>query len=77
MNDPRVAEPAQPARPRRRRRSGLLSRDRILFTSGLLLTMNEALLRTGERPTLLFLFAGMMGLPVVLRADDKRKQQDG
>jgi hypothetical protein len=76
MTDSRVAEPGQPRRAPRRRRRAPFTRDRVLFTSGLLLTANEALLRSGERPTLLFLFAAMMGLPVVMRSDDKRKQAD-
>jgi hypothetical protein len=41
----------------------------MLFMSGLILTYNEAFRVEVERPFLLALFAGMMGLPVVLRAD--------
>lgn len=49
-----------------------ITRDGVLFTAGLLGVMNEALLRDGtERPTLLVLFAAMMGLPVFLRQDEK------
>lgn len=51
-----------------------------MFVVGLLLTVNEAVFRTGpERPSLLVLFAAMMGLPFVLRADEMRrgKPSDG
>lgn len=54
-----------------------ITRDLVLFIAGLLLTVNEAVLRDGsERPTLLILFAGMMGLPVVIRADEARQKPD-
>jgi len=54
-----------------------ITRDGVLFTAGLLGVMNEALLRDGtERPTLLVLFAAMMGLPVFLRQDEKHKDDD-
>ena len=51
------------------RRRLRISRDSLLFTSGLILTYHEAFVVKVERPFLLALFAGMMGLPVVLRAD--------
>lgn len=48
-------------------------RDGLLFLTGLALIVNEAVIRDGpERPTLLLLYAGMVGLPAVLRADDRR-----
>lgn len=51
-----------------------VTRDTVLFTTGLALIVNEAVLRSGpERPTLLVLYAGMVGLPAVLRADDRRR----
>ena len=46
-------------------------RDPILFLSGLAGVMHETLLARTERPTLLLLFAAMMGLPAFLRADEK------
>lgn len=50
-----------------------ITRDAVLFVAGLLLLINEAVLRNGaERPYLLVVFAGMMGLPVFLRSDEKR-----
>ena len=51
-----------------------VGRDLFLFLAGVGLTVNEALWHHGpERPTLLLVFAAMMGLPVVLRADEKRQ----
>jgi len=46
-------------------------RDMILFFGGLAGVANEALFQNAERPTLLLLYAAMMGLPAFLRADDK------
>lgn len=44
----------------------------ILFVTGMGLIVNEAVLREGpERPTLLVLYAGMVGLPAFLRRDEK------
>lgn len=47
------------------------SRDIILFFGGLAGVFNETVLTNTERPTLLILFAAMMGLPAFLRQDDK------
>lgn len=46
-------------------------RNIILLVAGLAGTAHETLVSKGERPTLLFLFAAMMGLPYVLRSDEK------
>lgn len=52
-----------------------ITRDLVLFTTGLVLTVNEAILRNGvERPSLLVLYAGMMGFPAVIRYDEKRRK---
>ena len=48
-----------------------LSRDSILFVSGLAGVAHETLAGTTERPYLLITFAAMMGLPLVLRSDEK------
>lgn len=45
-------------------------RDSILFFSGLAGVIHQTLIGPVE-PTLLLLFAGMMGLPAVIRADEK------
>lgn len=47
-------------------------RDVALFVGGLAGVAHETLVAKSERPTLLLLFAAMMGLPAFLRADDKR-----
>lgn len=44
-----------------------LSRDIVLFVTGLAGVLHETLFTNGERPSLLILFAGMMGLPLYLR----------
>lgn len=54
-----------------RRPSWKDTRDVILFLSGLAGVFHEVVLRGGERPTVLLLLAGMMGLPAFLRADGK------
>lgn len=51
-----------------------ITRDLVLFATGLVLTINEAVWRDGpERPTFLVLYAGMMGLPAILQAEVFRK----
>lgn len=51
-----------------------ISRDLVLFAVGLGLTINEALRAGPERPSLLVLYAGMMGLPAILRFDEQRRK---
>lgn len=53
-----------------------ISRDTVLFTAGLLGVLHETVISTQDRPTLLLLFAAMMGLPAFLRADEARKAAD-
>ena len=43
-----------------------INRNTILFTGGLLGVGHETLIQHAERPTLLILFAAMMGLPAFL-----------
>jgi Na+-transporting methylmalonyl-CoA/oxaloacetate decarboxylase gamma subunit len=61
-----------------------LNRNTFMFVAGLLGVAHETLLQHAERPTLLILFAAMMGMPAFLtstevfphEADpDKRKKQ--
>lgn len=48
-------------------------RDVLLVVAGIALTANEAIFYQGpERWGLYMLYAGMMGLPVMLRSDDHR-----
>ncbi len=76
MNAPNQEVSSTVPSPSPARRPGKFGRDLVLFTAGLLLTANEALLEQTERPTLLLLFAAMMGLPVMLRADERRSPKE-
>jgi hypothetical protein len=44
----------------------------MLFGVGLLGIAHETLIADAERPTLLFAFMAMVGLPAFLRADEKK-----
>jgi hypothetical protein len=50
-------------------------RDMILFFAGLGGVFHETAIAQAERPTLLLLFAAMMGLPAFLRADEKKDRK--
>lgn len=50
-----------------------ISRDTVLFVAGLAGVAHELLVTQGERPTLLLLFAAMVGLPAFLRGDEKHQ----
>lgn len=53
-------------------------RDTALFLTGLALIVYEAVLRTGpERYGLLVLYSGMVGLPALLRMDERRADTPG
>lgn len=47
-----------------------LRRDTVLFIAGLAGVVYETAFENVERPSLLMLFAGMMGLPAFLRRDE-------
>lgn len=47
-------------------------RDAVLLLGGLLGVGHETLIAKTERPTLLILFAAMMGLPAFLQKGDKK-----
>lgn len=49
-----------------------LTRDSILFISGLVGIGYETMFTHQDRPSLLFLFGAMIGLPAFLRTDEKR-----
>jgi hypothetical protein len=50
-----------------------LIRDIAIVVTALVLIIFEAVFREGpERPTLLLLYTGMLGLPAFLRADHRR-----
>lgn len=54
-----------------------LLRDMFLFVAGMAGVVHETLLTVAERPTLLVLFAAMMGLPAFLRTDGKNEKGNG
>jgi hypothetical protein len=53
-----------------------VSRDTILFIGGLVGIFHEMVFAHSDRPTLLVLFAAMIGLPLFLRGDEARKTDD-
>lgn len=46
-------------------------RDTVLFVVGLLGVAHETLISNADRPTLLLLFAAMIGLPAFINKDSK------
>ena len=52
-------------------------RDILLFVVGIVGIANEAIFKSGERPTLLLLYAAMIGLPVFLRSDERDQEHQG
>ena len=62
-----MSSSSEPEHPKRSWRTIRISRDTILFTAGLLLLVYEVVLKSGPaEPTLLILFAAMMGVPFML-----------
>lgn len=53
-----------------------LVRDVGIWVAGLLALAHEVLITEGERPYLLILIAGLLGLPVFLRADGRTNSDD-
>jgi hypothetical protein len=51
-----------------------LIRDVMLFAGGMAGVIHETIFAAAERPTLLILFAAMLGLPALLHTDEKRKR---
>lgn len=58
--------------PRRQR----FTRDTVLFVAGLVGIAYETVIVRVDRPALLAVFAGMLGLPAFLRRDEKRHDDD-
>jgi hypothetical protein len=48
-----------------------------MFSLGFLIVIHEVILTDGERPYVLTAALALMGLPLVLRADEKRKNGNG
>lgn len=59
---------------KRPRKLPRITRDGALFIGGLLGIAHETLIASSERPTLIFAFMAMVGLPAFLRADEKRHE---
>lgn len=55
-----------------RKRQSRITRDLILFVGGFAGIVYETLVERADRPALLAVFAGMLGLPLYLRRDEKR-----
>lgn len=55
----------------RRERRARVTRDSVLFASGLAGVFYETVFDKADRPTLLLLFGAMMGLPAFLRSDEQ------
>lgn len=52
-----------------------ITRDLVLFVTGLLLFIYEAAIRSGDpRESILFMEAGMMGLGAIFRLDEFRRR---
>jgi hypothetical protein len=63
------AGPVAPSRPGWRLR---LTRDTTLFLAGLAGIFHETVFQDTDRPALLLLFGGMVGLPAFLRIDEAK-----
>jgi hypothetical protein len=61
----------------RKRSLPRIGRDSMLFFSGLAGVFHETVVNESERPTLLLLFATMIGLPAFLRFDEKKDTEGG
>lgn len=61
---------------RRRSRWPRFSRDAVLFTAGLAGIAHETVVGNADRPTLLFVFAAMVGLPAFLRSDERTQDRE-
>lgn len=59
----------------RRRWALRVSRDTVLFLAGLAGIVHETLVSKADRPTLLLLFAAMVGLPAFLRSDERKDRE--
>jgi hypothetical protein len=59
-----------------RRQRGRITRDGLLFILGAGGFLHELIVTQGERPTLLLGCLALMGLPVFLRSDEKRRRDE-
>lgn len=63
---------AKPVERQPRRWKLKLTRDAVIFAVGVGGIIHETLFTQSDRPTLLILFAAMIGLPAFLRFDENR-----
>lgn len=61
----------------RRRRWPRITRDGLTFTIGVGGILYETIRQGAERPSLLMLFAMMVGLPAFFQADERRERKKG
>lgn len=54
-----------------------IKRDTVLFAGGFMGVLHQTIFEQVDRPSLLIIFGGMMGLPVFLRKDDSKKEEAG
>lgn len=59
-----------------RRKGRRITRDTVLFVGGLIGIIYETVFEQIDRPALLAVFAGMLGLPIYLRRDEKPSDKD-
>jgi hypothetical protein len=71
-----VAPQPRPKKARRKRWRVKLTRDFTIFLVGLGGIVHETFFEEQDRPTLLILFAAMIGLPAFLRLDEKRSDEE-
>lgn len=62
---------------RKKQRQNRITRDIVLFVGGLAGIAYETLVENVDRPALLAVFAGMLGLPWFIRRDEKRDDERG
>lgn len=55
---------------------GKALRDWLIFTAGMLGIVYETVVEKADRPTLIILFASMVGLPAFLRGDELFGRKD-
>lgn len=53
-----------------------ITRDGVLFVLGIVGIAHETLIAQTDRPTLLLLFAAMIGLPAFLHKDEKAQKKE-
>lgn len=79
MNTPDVGDHAKLVKKKRKRNRKWhlrLSRDIVIFATGIVGILHEIFLSNSDRPYLLVLFGAMIGLPAFLHIDERGKGAD-